>query len=76
MENFDKRAGEFNRGILELQKKHGVSLYAANVVLKNGEVAPMVRLADVNKNQEMIINPSEKNNENKSKRRNSRNKKA
>lgn len=58
MENdFNQRAQAFNEEILKLQHKHGVTLYAANVVLKNGEVAPLVRLADAtDQSFEMVKN--------------------
>lgn len=46
MEPFEQRVAAFNQAVIALQKQYGVVLYAANVVLKNGEVAPMIRLSD------------------------------
>lgn len=80
MENdFNVRAQAFNEEILKLQHKHGVTLYAANVVLKNGEVAPLVRLADAtDQSFEMVKNENayEETNQGKSKKGTAGNKKA
>ena len=63
MEDFTKRSKEFNKGFLLLQQKYKVAIYAANVVLKNGEVAPLVRIADQNNTapeSEMILTDEKK----------------
>lgn len=75
--NFNQRVEAFNKEIFGLQKKHGVNLYAANVVLKNGEVAPLVRVADAHDKGEndMLVIPEDKTNETKSKKRRAGNKK-
>lgn len=49
MENskgFEARANSFNEDFGKLQQKYAVKLYAANCVLKNGEVIPLIRLTD------------------------------
>ena len=46
MNPFEQRVAAFNEAVVTLQKQYSVILYAANVVLKNGEVAPMVRVSD------------------------------
>lgn len=46
LRGLETRAKAFNNELAILQKKHAVKIYAANCVLKNGEVAPLVRLAD------------------------------
>ena len=43
--SFQEKVDLFNTRMVELQKEYGLSLYAANIVLKNGEVVPMVRVA-------------------------------
>jgi len=74
METFEQRVEAFNAGIMDLQKQHNVVLYAANVVLKNGEVAPMVRVADAT--DPSIVKAKEKAYENKAKGRSSAGEKA
>lgn len=74
METFEKRVEAFNAGIMDLQKQHGVVLYAANIVLRNGEVAPMVRVADAN--DPNVVKAKEKAYENKAKGRSSAGKEA
>ena len=44
--DFDNRANQFNQELEKLQKKFVVRLYAANCVLKNGEVLPLIRITD------------------------------
>jgi hypothetical protein len=46
MKPFNERVHDFNEILVAAQKEHGVSLYAANIVLKNGEVIPLVRVSD------------------------------
>lgn len=43
---FEDRVKEFDLEVIKLQDKYNIKLYAANIVLKNGEVAPMLRLFD------------------------------
>jgi len=43
---FEKRSEEFNKEVNKLEAKYGLQLYAAQVVLKSGELAVVVKLAD------------------------------
>ena len=46
-DSFPERSKKFNEDVMKLQKKHNVTLYAANVVVnKENEVAPVVRIGD------------------------------
>ena len=56
---FEERSGAFNQEILRLQKKYKVTLYAANTVLKNNDVAPMVRLGDMEQQEKAYENSPE-----------------
>jgi hypothetical protein len=46
MLDFKQRSEGFNREVNELQKKWGLHLYAAQVMLNNGEIITAVRLSD------------------------------
>jgi hypothetical protein len=54
MENFEKRKKELEKILLEKQKKLQVVLYAANIVLQNGEVQPVIKIADLVKKDDEI----------------------
>ena len=47
---------QFEKELIELQNKYWVNLYAANVVLPNGEVMPMIKIyqekAEENKDED------------------------
>ena len=43
---FQSRVEKFNEEFEKLQKKYAIKLYAANCVLKTGEVIPLIRAAD------------------------------
>jgi len=45
--NFEIRKEKFDTELGKLIKKYEVSLYAANIVLQNGEVIPMVKVSDM-----------------------------
>ena len=71
MLDFKQRSEEFNREINILEKKWGLHLYAAQVVLRNGEIITAVRLSDTEPLKEQV-----KKYEDLSKKGNSANKKA
>jgi len=51
--NKEERYKEFEKELEALQTKLWVSLYAANVVLKSGEVVPLIKLHnDLEENEE------------------------
>jgi hypothetical protein len=54
MENFEKRKKELEKILLEKQKKLQIVLYAANIVLQNGEVQPVIKIADLVKRDDEI----------------------
>lgn len=43
---FENRVKQFNGELEKLQNKLAVKIYAANCVLKNGEVLPLIRVTD------------------------------
>jgi len=43
---FEARTEEFNKEFQTLQERYAVKIYAANCVLKNGEVIPLIRVVD------------------------------
>lgn len=47
--DFLKRRESFEKSLLELQKKESMELYAANIVLPNHEVAPVIKIMDTKK---------------------------
>jgi len=77
MKTFAERNEAMNKDIQLLQEKHKINIYAANVVMPNQEVIPVIRVSDMLAEQgnDMIINNEEKN-EDKPKRRSAGNKKA
>lgn len=42
-----KNVEEFNKGLQDLVKKTKISLYAANVVNKEGEVSPVIKYTKI-----------------------------
>lgn len=46
MNDFEKRSGEFQSEIEILQRKYGVQIYAAQVLLQNGELATLIKMRD------------------------------
>ena len=43
----ESRLEEFQREVLDLQKKHAVELYAVLAVQPNGDIIPVVKVRDV-----------------------------
>jgi hypothetical protein len=54
---FQERSNNFQLDIEKLQKKYDVALYAAQVVLQNGEIATLIKLRDLLP-QETVIEPT------------------
>ena len=46
MNDFEKRSEEFQKEIENLQRKYGVQVYAAQVLLQNGELATLIKMRD------------------------------
>lgn len=44
---FQQRSEQFQQEIDQLQKKYSVQLYAAYVLLQNGEMMPLIKLKDL-----------------------------
>ena len=53
--NFQERSNNFSIDLEKLQKKYDVQLYAAQVVLQNGEIATLIKLRDLLP-QEAVVN--------------------
>lgn len=47
MTNFEQRSEEFQKELVPLQKKCGLEIYAAQVVLQNGEIVTLIKLRDL-----------------------------
>lgn len=47
--DFLKRRERFEKGLLALQEEAKLELYAANIVLPNQEVAPVIKIMDIKK---------------------------
>ena len=43
MKEETKQKDSFNEELAELQKKYGYKLYAANQVMENGEIMPLIK---------------------------------
>lgn len=47
MLKFEERKRKFENDLGKIVAKYNIDLYAANVMLPNGEVMPMIKLADL-----------------------------
>jgi len=47
MQEFKQRSEAFQKEIETLQKKYNVQLYAADVLLQNGEIVTLIKLRDL-----------------------------
>ena len=55
--DFQERSNNFSIDLEKLQKKYDVQLYAAQVVLQNGEIATLIKLRDLLP-QDTVIEPT------------------
>lgn len=49
MKKFEERKSGYEEALEKIGEEFGISLYAANVVMPNGEVLPMVKMVDITK---------------------------
>lgn len=45
--DFETRKEKFQDGLEKIAAEYGINLYAANIAFPNGEVAPMIKMLDV-----------------------------
>jgi hypothetical protein len=55
MKTFEERKKEYEDKIEQTGEELSVAIYAANVVMPNGEVHPMIKLADTNREKKEEI---------------------
>lgn len=60
---FEQRKDGFQKKLLETMSEFHIDIYAVNVVMKNGEVMPIIKMLDTAKEEEL----KEETNEDKSK---------
>lgn len=58
----EERIEKFEQEIQQLQKKYGVQLYAADVLLQNGELTPLIKMRDLMPETKMYDNNTKEGN--------------
>lgn len=51
---FEERRGMLEERLLKMQEELKISLYAANIMMPNGEIQPMIKMADTEEKAEEV----------------------